>query len=100
MQHLAEHFESGKIDQDMRPDFFVIEYMRAEGLMSEEDFKVAMSYSERPNFETLVPFDHKMPGKPNGGRREDAVVQVYSRKGEERQRQRHRRHKTTTTTTK
>lgn len=48
MFHVAEHFENGKTYDDLRPDFFVVEHMRKNGLLSEEDFKLAMEFTERP----------------------------------------------------
>lgn len=52
MMHSRGHFLDGKTN--IRPDFSVIEYMRKNNLMNEEDYTLAGQYTERPSVASLV----------------------------------------------
>lgn len=100
MHHVADHFEfEGKRYEDMRPDFFVIKHLAGhQDLLSEADFKLAMSYTERPELISytgepssglnLVPFGFKPPEMRARDRRSHA--QVHDLRREDRQRRRQR----------
>jgi hypothetical protein len=45
----------------MRPDFFIIEYMKKKRLISAEDYKWATGGTERPVCDGLVDLGHKLP---------------------------------------
>ncbi|KAF8856492.1 hypothetical protein BDZ45DRAFT_594235 [Acephala macrosclerotiorum] len=91
MYHVAEHFENGQTYEDLRPDFFVVEHMRENGLLSDEDFKFAMQITERPKCDGLVSADFKTPEMRKEEQRvkeetDKANKQVYNQRKEDRQR--------------
>jgi len=75
-------------DESMRPDYFVIEYMWANGLLSIEDYTSAMRYTERPHCDGLVPFGHKTPEMSR--KEEKSREQKYDLDKENRQMRRQR----------
>ncbi|KUJ18284.1 uncharacterized protein LY89DRAFT_44812 [Mollisia scopiformis] len=87
MHHIGEHFEHEYIYEDMRPDFFVIKHV--ESRLNEEDFKSAMSYSERPPINNLVSYGFKTPAMRRQERRDNA--QFINQRDEDRRRERQRR---------
>lgn len=87
MRHMANHFQNGKREDDTRPDFSTIKYLRSLDLLSEEDYKLAMSASERPRIKTLVPHGHKTAEMLVRERRLDPPI-VYNMREEDRQRRR------------
>lgn len=93
MRHMADHFENGKTEDDTRPDFSTINYLRSLGLLSEEDYKLAMSISERPRITTLVQYNYQTTEMVVREQRLNPPI-VYNPRDEDRQRQRERRHKT------
>ncbi len=54
MRHMADHFRNFERREDIRPDFFVIEYMQKKCLLSAEDYKYAIRRTERPSYDGLV----------------------------------------------
>jgi hypothetical protein len=58
MNHIANHFENNWTIEMGRPDFRVIEDMRNKGSISEEDYKHAFEYTERPACDGLRPHDY------------------------------------------
>jgi hypothetical protein len=57
MEHIADHFASGRTLENSRPDFRVLEDMRNKGCISDEDFKHCFRYTERPYVDGLRPYD-------------------------------------------
>ena len=53
MIHIGDHFQN--FAQGSRLDHFVIEYMWARRLISEEDYKFAIQYTESPQLDGLLP---------------------------------------------
>ncbi|KAH8600762.1 hypothetical protein B0O99DRAFT_502638, partial [Bisporella sp. PMI_857] len=53
MMHIEGHYKN--LECGIRPDFFVIEYMGRNNLISAEDLSFFMAYSERPSCGNLVP---------------------------------------------
>lgn len=88
MFHVAEHFESGREYEHMRPDFFVIKYMRAQGLINEDDFHSVMEYTERPPIDCLVTAEFKTPETKDRERKDKTNIQVYDQGKEDRHRRR------------
>ncbi|KAF8856423.1 hypothetical protein BDZ45DRAFT_476350 [Acephala macrosclerotiorum] len=91
MYHVAEHFENGQTYEDLRPDFFVVEHMRENGLLSEEDFKFAMHITERPKCDGWLSGGFKVPKirkkdqrnkKGNGERKKREQGKSYDEKWE------------------
>jgi hypothetical protein len=58
MEHIANHFDSGRTLERSRPDFGVIRDMRIKGCISKEDFAHAMNHTERPLVDTLRPYNY------------------------------------------
>jgi hypothetical protein len=59
MLHIGAHMQNFTPHNQRRPDYFILEYMWANGLVSVEDYSDAMSYSERPHCSHLVPLGHE-----------------------------------------
>lgn len=59
MRHIANHYRRLEHFEHTKPDFFVIEYMRAKGIISSEDYKLATRHTERRYCDGLVDFGHK-----------------------------------------
>lgn len=55
MLHIKEHFAQRAGDARLRPDFWVIDHMRMNNLMTLEDYNQIMQYTERPKCTCLVP---------------------------------------------
>jgi hypothetical protein len=88
MCHIAGHFRNLDRQDDMRPDFFVIEYMWKKRILSVEDYQWAIRHTERPECDGLVDFGYK---PPEIKRREDRRSgQRYDLDKENRQRRRER----------
>lgn len=56
MMHIKGHLE--RFDWPRRPDFHVVEHLWNNGLLSLEDYKSVVIYSERPPCEGILPADH------------------------------------------
>lgn len=57
MLHINDHFANN--ETILRPDFWVLEHMKRNGLISPEDYHMAMGYTERPKLKTRVPFSYQ-----------------------------------------
>ncbi|KAF5025001.1 hypothetical protein F66182_2952 [Fusarium sp. NRRL 66182] len=55
MHHIAKHFRDGLSWEDMRPDFFLLNHLRAHGLVREDMFQAATEYHEAPQIPDLYP---------------------------------------------
>lgn len=62
MSHISEHFERRDVINHIRPDYFVIKYMKSNNLISKEDYEYAMQYTERPGIDGLLPLGSPIPG--------------------------------------
>lgn len=57
LEHVNDHFESGT-NMELRPDFEVLEYLRHNGIISEDDYAVfCRDGSERPKVSGLIPLN-------------------------------------------
>ncbi|OBT85272.1 hypothetical protein VE02_06529 [Pseudogymnoascus sp. 03VT05] len=57
LEHVKDHFESGT-NMELRPDFEVLEYLRDEGIITEDDYAVfCRDGSERPKVSGLIPLN-------------------------------------------
>ncbi len=61
MIHIGGHYQNHYRHENARPDFFLIQYMNENGLLSPEDYAWAMSYTERKPCDNLVDCDFKTP---------------------------------------
>ncbi|KAF8858791.1 hypothetical protein BDZ45DRAFT_590678, partial [Acephala macrosclerotiorum] len=59
MHHISEHFANGDKFEHHRPDFWVIEHIWKTGLLNDEDYRNAMSFTERPECDGLVPHGYE-----------------------------------------
>lgn len=48
MQHIAMHFADNTTVDEMRPDFGFVQHLRDHNLITEKQYKIAMSWSEMP----------------------------------------------------
>ena len=86
MEHIHGHFRDGVPPGSARPDFFVIDHMCENGLISRSDHKLAMEYTERPYCEGLKPLGWEPEEKKL--QRERDLQQPYDIGKEERTRRR------------
>jgi hypothetical protein len=61
MAHIAVHFQNRARQEVVRPDFFIIDYMRKKRILSAEDYKWAIRHTERPPCDGLVDIGYKTP---------------------------------------
>jgi hypothetical protein len=54
MLHIVEHYRCGARAENMRPDFFIIEYLWKKRILSSEDYKWAIRHTERRDIDGLV----------------------------------------------
>ena len=47
MLHISAHYAGGMQYEQLRPDYFVIDYMWQNSLLSHEDYELARKYTER-----------------------------------------------------
>jgi hypothetical protein len=93
MAHIANHFQNGAGQQDMRPDFYLLEYMWKKDILSTEDYTWAIGYTERPPCDGLVDIGHKTPEMK---RKEEKSRELrHNLEKEDRQRRRERDSKRT-----
>jgi hypothetical protein len=59
MLHIGAHYASGMQYEQLRPDYFVIDYMWQNGLLSSRAYGQAMNYTERKPVDGLVAVGHK-----------------------------------------
>ena len=59
MLHIGAHFMEGMQYEQMRPDYFIIDYMWQNALLSRRDYEQAMNYTERKYVDGLVAVGHK-----------------------------------------
>ena len=61
MLHIGAHYAGGMLYEQWRPDYFVIDYMRQNALLSHRDYEQAIKYTaaERPDYDGLVAVRHK-----------------------------------------
>ena len=57
--HITGHLADGKTLEDVRPDYFLIDYMRNLGLVTQHDYACAVSFTERPFCIGLVPLGYE-----------------------------------------
>lgn len=91
MVHIATHFQQRARQADMRPDFFIIEYMWKKGLLTVEDYKWAIRGSERPPCDGLVDIGYKTPEMKR--KNEKSKEHRHDLEKEDRQRRRERESK-------
>lgn len=61
MLHIGSHWAEFSTDEDTRPDFWVVAYMKENQLISREDYAHVMKHTERPYCDGLVPSDYETP---------------------------------------
>ena len=86
MEHIHDHLRDGMPAESARPDFFVIDHMRANGLISPADHRFATDYTERPPLDGLKPLGWEPVEKKL--KRERGLQQPYDLDREERTRRR------------
>lgn len=86
MQHIADHFHGGLRVEHTRPDFHVIEYMRKKNILSVEDYKVAIRFSERPYCDGLVDRGYRPPERK--WEEDRRIVEIHNQAKEDRDRRR------------
>jgi hypothetical protein len=59
MLHIGAHYAGGMQYEQLRPDYFVIDYMWQNALLSRRDYEQAMNYTERKYVDGLVAVGHK-----------------------------------------
>jgi hypothetical protein len=59
MLHIGTHYAGSMQYEQLRPDYFVIDYMWQNGLLSPRDYEQAMNYTERKHVDGLVAVGHK-----------------------------------------
>jgi hypothetical protein len=59
MLHIGAHYAAGMQYEHLRPDYFVIDYMWQNDLLSRRDYEQAMNYTERKYVDGLVAAGHK-----------------------------------------
>jgi hypothetical protein len=59
MLHIGSHLQARESPDSVRPDFFVINHMRANGLSSRADYTYANKFTERPYCPGLVPLGYE-----------------------------------------
>jgi hypothetical protein len=59
MLHIGAHYADGMQYGQLRPDYFVIDYMWHNALLSLEDYELARKYTERKYVDGLVAVGHK-----------------------------------------
>jgi hypothetical protein len=59
MLHIGAHYAGGMQYEQLRPDYFVIDYMWQNALLSCEDYELARKYTERKHCDGLVAVGHK-----------------------------------------
>jgi hypothetical protein len=92
MLHIGGHFRELTPETALRPDFFVIQHMRAYGLISQEDYESAMKFTERPSgCDGLVPLGYKTPRMLM--KQEKDLQKSHDLGKEDRQRKREKRSK-------
>jgi hypothetical protein len=91
MLHISSHFEARVPSNYPRPDFFVIEHMHANGLISLADYTEAREYTERPHCDGLVPRDFQTEDMKR--KKEKELQGVHDLDKEERTRRKETRHK-------
>lgn len=82
MVHIGGHLQDLRPAESLRPDYFVLDHMRANGLVSVEDYNHAMTYTERPHCNGLVPLGYRtreMKCKIENGLREFHDLQKEDR---------------------
>jgi hypothetical protein len=84
MLHIGSHFQARVPSNYPRPDFFLIEYMHANSLISLADYREAKEYTERPHCDGLVPRDFQTDDMKRKNEKELQVV--YDLDKEERTR--------------
>jgi hypothetical protein len=92
MIHIGSHFQNLEGERGLRPDFWVIQYMWSNGLLSEDDFAIAMGYSERPRCDGIVPYGQETPEMSI--KKEKESWQPYNLDKEQRQRKRNNGNRT------
>jgi hypothetical protein len=61
MIHIGGHLQNFTSSELVRPDYFVLDHMRKHGIISAEDYKFSMKYTERPRCDGLVPYGYLTP---------------------------------------
>lgn len=59
LMHIASHYENLEQHGTSRPDYFLLDYLKDTKLLSIEDYKYAIQFSERPQVDGLVKYGHK-----------------------------------------
>lgn len=61
MMHISEHYGNRALREFSRVDFFLIEYLRKKRLISVEDYKWAVRFTETPYCDGLVDLNYSTP---------------------------------------
>ncbi|KAF4976562.1 hypothetical protein FZEAL_6796 [Fusarium zealandicum] len=75
MHHIAWHFRNGWSGSQMRPDFFFLDHVHENGLITEEVFQQAKRYHEVPQIPNLYPSGWR-PEHQGAGARFSVEVEV------------------------
>lgn len=87
MIHVAAHLFEGSSYSQSRPDFWVVEYLFKNNLMSVEDYRAAIEYTERPHCDGLLPLGLriKRPVKDRQSKQESRVKEGREMRKNEKQ---------------
>jgi len=91
MIHIASHLQNLEPFETTRPDYFLLDYLLENTLISETDYSYATQYTERPKCDGLVP--HGYETKKMRESRKRSQCEVHDLKKERRQIQREERSK-------
>jgi hypothetical protein len=89
MLHIGGHLQNFIRTESVRPDYFVLDHMRANGLVTAEDYNHAMNYTERPHCNGLVPLGYKT--REMKQKTENGLRQIYDLEKEDRLRRKAKR---------
>jgi hypothetical protein len=82
MDHIHLHFQEGASAETARPDFFVVNHMRAHGLITRVVHDHLMTYTERPFVDGLQPLGWESEEKKK--KREKDLTQEHNLEKEKR----------------
>ena len=95
MVHIGAHFreyrraDGGEVNHGY-PDFWTLEHMYTNGLMSADDYAHATRYSQRPHCDNLYPLGYKTPEMRASEERNSHASYDLGKENRQRRRERER----------
>lgn len=71
MYHIAGHIMRRGSAHGMKPDYFVLDYLRDIGVLKQDDYEYQVSYTERPYCDGLLPLGSSIPGSRTSSKTND-----------------------------